>query len=39
MMNNVVINREEMLTTLYFAIAFIGGMFIGGYAVIKLMGW
>ena len=38
-MNNVVINREEMLTTLYFAIAFIGGMFIGGHAYVRLFGW
>lgn len=38
-MNNVVINREEMLTTLWFAIAFIGGMFIGGYTYVRLFGW
>ena len=38
-MNNVVINREEMMTTLWFAIAFIGGLFIGGYAYIRLLGW
>ena len=31
--------REEMITTAMFAMAFVGGMFIGGYAVIKLMGW
>ena len=31
--------QEEMITTAMFAMAFIGGMFIGGYAVIKLMGW
>ena len=38
-MNNVVINREEMMTTLWFAIAFVGGMFIGGYAYVRLFGW
>ena len=31
--------REEMITTALFAMAFVVGMFIGGYAVIKLMGW
>ena len=31
--------QEEMITTAMFAMAFVGGMFIGGYAVIKLMGW
>ena len=30
--------QEEMITTAMFAMAFVGGMFIGGYAVIKLMG-
>ena len=39
MMNNVVINREEMMTTLWFAMAFIGGLFLGGYAYVKLFGW
>ena len=29
MFNNVVINKEEMLTTLYFAIAFVVGGAIG----------
>lgn len=38
-MNNVVINKDEMLTTLYFAIAFIGGLFIGGYVYVRLFGW
>ena len=31
--------QEEIKTTAMFAMAFVGGMFIGGYAVIKLMGW
>jgi hypothetical protein len=31
--------QEEMITTAMFAMAFVGGMFVGGYAVIKLMGW
>ena len=39
MMNNVVINRSEMMTTLCFAMAFVGGLFLGGYAYVKLFGW
>ena len=31
--------QEEMITTAMFAMTFVGGMFVGGYAVIKLMGW
>ena len=31
--------QREIITTTMFAMAFIGGLFIGGYAVIKLMGW
>jgi hypothetical protein len=31
--------QEEMIATAMFAMAFIGGLFIGGYVVIKLMGW
>ena len=38
-MNNVTINKEEMLTTLWFAVAFMGGLFLGGYVYVKLFGW
>ena len=38
MMNNVVINREEMMTTLWFAMAFIGGLFLGGYVGLVVFG-
>ena len=37
-MNNVVINREEMLTTLCFAMAFVGGLFLGGYVGLVVFG-
>lgn len=37
-MTNVVINKEEMLTTLWFALAFVGGLFIGGYAGLVVFG-
>ncbi len=37
-MNNVVINKDEMMTTLFFAIAFIGGMFLGGYVGLVIFG-
>lgn len=31
--------QEEMITTAMFAMAFIGGLFIGGYAYVRLFGW
>lgn len=31
--------QEEMITTAMFAMAFVGGMFIGGYAYVRLFGW
>ena len=31
--------QEEIITTAMFALAFIGGLFIGGYAYVKLFGW
>lgn len=37
-MNNVVINRAEMMTTLWFAVAFVGGLFLGGYVGLVVFG-
>ena len=37
-MNNVVINKDEMMTTLFFAIAFVGGLFLGGYVGLVIFG-
>ena len=31
--------QEEIKTTAMFAMAFIGGLFIGGYACVRLLGW
>ena len=31
--------QEEIKTTVMFAMAFVGGMFIGGYAYVRLFGW
>ena len=31
--------QEEIITTAMFAMAFIGGLFIGGYAYVRLFGW
>lgn len=31
--------QEEIKTTAMFAMAFVGGLFIGGYAYVKLFGW
>ena len=31
--------QEEMITTAMFAMAFVGGLFIGGYAYVRLFGW
>ena len=38
MMNNVVINRSEMMTTLWFAMAFVGGLYLGGYVGLVVFG-
>ncbi len=38
MMNNVVINRSEMMTTLWLAMAFVGGLFLGGYVGLVVCG-
>ncbi len=37
-MTNVVINREEMMTTLCFALAFVGGLILGGYVGLVIFG-
>ena len=37
-MNNVVINKDEMMTTLFFAIAFVSGLFLGGYVGLVIFG-
>lgn len=37
-MNNVVINKNEMMTTLWFAMAFIGGLFLGAYVGLVVFG-
>ena len=31
--------QEEIKTTAMFAMAFVGGMFIGGYAYVRVFGW
>ena len=31
--------QREIITTAMFAMAFIGGLFIGGYAYVRLFGW
>ena len=31
--------QEEIITTAMFALAFVGGLFIGGYACVRLFGW
>lgn len=37
-MKDFTVNKDEMMTTLFFAVAFVGGMFIGGYVGLVVFG-